>query len=161
MSLYHPLNDRKNLYVNINKNGEYENVISRYLLFDITDFIIRINYVINENGQLEKIIKISSRLNFILWCCITIICVFLSLFSFFFLYCLSSYIVEKEINFNKSYINKIYFVFCVNVVLLIILFYGKVKIEKKKIFAIFIHLQMIRDKIQNEIDTWNKNLSQV
>ena len=156
MSLYHPLNDRKNLYVNINKNGEYENVISRYLLFDITDFIIRINYVINENGQLEKIIKISSRLNFILWCCITIICVFLSLFSFFFLYCLSSYIVEKEINFNQSYINKIYFVFCVNVVLLIILFYGKVKIEKKKIFAIFIHLQMIRDKIQNEIDTWNK-----
>ena len=78
------------------------------------------------------------------------------MFSFFFLYCLSSYIVEKEIDFNKSYINKIYFVFCVNVVLLIILFYGKVKIEKKKIFAIFIHLQMIRDKIQNEIDTWNK-----
>ena len=155
-SLYHPLNDRKNLYIQINKNGEYENVVSRYLLFDITDFLIRINYVINENGQLKKILKISRRLNFILWSCITIISIFLSLFCFFFLYCLSSYIVEKEIDFNQNYINKIYFVFIINVILLIALFYAKVKIEKKKIFAIFIHLQMIRDKIQNELDTWNK-----
>ena len=156
LSLYHPLNDRKNLYIQINKNGEYENVVSRYLLFDITDFLIRINYVINENGQLKKILKISGRLNFILWSCITIICIFLSLFCFFFRYCLSSYIVEKEIDFNEKYNNRIYFVFIINVILLIVLFYAKVKIDKKKIFAIFIHLQMMRDKIQSELDTWNK-----
>ena len=49
LSLYHPLNDRKNLYIQINKNGEYENVVSRYLLFDITDFLIRINSYYGKN----------------------------------------------------------------------------------------------------------------
>ena len=56
------------------------------------------------------------------------------------------------LNFHNNFLlNHLLYIY-----LLIVLFYAKVKIDKKKIFAIFIHLQMMRDKIQSELDTWNK-----
>lgn len=156
-SVYNPKSTQKTMYILFSQSeGKFLDLTEDFEDFNYSDFIAKINSIVNKNNVLALVSKKYSALKCILGLCLAIASVYLSVVTFFAIYNLILFFTMNDYVQNK-YVLYIWSIFLFILLLTCFLFSFFNKIDAKKYFEIFQHFQQHKEEIVQEIQKWNQD----